>query len=177
MVTTWDKLWPPEIDWMDPYLNLSTFPNRIINALIAGDQMKTKFLYRSEPKWGRFVTYYFSSDHANAYYLEHYANRNETLYLCFPHFPRLDLVKEYIAAGNKIARYFKYKENMFDGWTKEQEGEWSYIWSTYGGTRLVVALSAVGIIGLVGTIGKWVFSLCRQIYFLGRKQYFLLGGW
>ena len=116
--------------------------------------MKTKLLYRSEPKWGRFVTYYFSGDYADAYYLEHYATRNESLFLCFPHFPRLNVVKDYIAAGNKIVACFKYELDMFDGWTKIEEGEWSYIWSTYGGLRLVIALSAVGIIALAGSIGN-----------------------
>ena len=139
---------------MDPYLNLSSFPNRIIDALIAGDKMKTKLLYRSEPKWGRFVTYYFSGEYADSYYSEHYASRNETLYLCFPHFPRLDLVKDYIAAGNQIVGCFKYEVDMFDGWTKEEDGDWDYTWSTYGGLRLVIALLAVGLIALAGSIGN-----------------------
>ena len=106
-------------------------------------------------KWGRCVTYYFTAEHADKYYLEHYATRNDTLVLCFPYFPtRLDLYRNYVAASQQILYCFKYIQGMFDDLFREEQGEWGYIWSTFGGLNLITALSVVGLITFTGLKGN-----------------------
>ena len=153
-MATWNKPWPPEIDWMDPYLNFSSLPKETIEKLIVGDKMKTKIVYQENRKWGRRVDYYFTAEHSDAYYREHYASRNETLVLCYPYFPvRLDLYRSYVAANQQILYCFIYKQGMFKEWLREEQGDWSYIWSTFGGLHLITALSVVGLITFTGLQG------------------------
>ena len=64
------------------------------------------------------------------------------------------MARLFVSKGGRIVRCFNYKEGLFDGWMKEEEGDWGYIWSTFGGLRLVVALSAVGLITLTGLNGN-----------------------
>ena len=139
---------------MDPCLNLSYLSKNTLDGLILGNKMKTKLIYLSEPKWGTTVLFYFTGITAEQYVKKH-AIQNKTLFLCDPYFPtRFDLCKDYAAAGHSMIDCFEYKKGMFDGWMKLEDGDWSHIWSTYGGVRLIIALSAVGLITLTGVKGN-----------------------
>ena len=154
-VTSWNKPWPPEIDWFDPYLNLTSLSKKMIDGIILGDKLKKNTLYRTDSYWGRLVIWTMNPELSDEHYFQHYANKNRTMFVCRALFPtRMDLARLFISKGGRIVNCFDYQVGLFDGWMKEEEGDWSYIWSTFGGTRLVAALSVVGLITLIGLNGN-----------------------
>ena len=162
-MTSWNKPWPPEIDWFDPYLNLSSLSQKMIDGIILGDKLKKNTLYRTDSYWGRLVIWTMNPQLADQYYFQHYTNTNRTMFVCRALFPtRMDLAQLFVSKGGRIVRCFDYEVGLFDGWMKEEEGDWSYIWRTFGGTRLVAALSVVGLITLIGLNGNNLFRYCHS---------------
>ena len=144
-VTSWNKPWPPEIDWFDPYLNLSSLSRKMLDGIILGDKLRKSTLYRMDSYWGREVIWMINPELADQHYFQHYVNTNRTMFVCGARFPtRMDLAQLFVSKGGQIVICFNYEVGMFADWMKEEQGDWSYIWSTYGGTGLVAALSMVG---------------------------------
>ena len=86
-LTSWEKPWPPEIDFLNHYVNLSSYHPIIWEALTFGYRTTkySKYFYTSE--WGCIMMFQYDSDLADDYYLAHYANKtmyttysNETRY-------------------------------------------------------------------------------------------------
>ena len=96
-LTSWNKPWPPEIDWLDSYINLSSYPTIVLEALAVGYRTSkySKYFYTSE--WGCAMIFQLDAELADAYYIEHYASTNDTKYICTPRIPmRPDLRKKYM---------------------------------------------------------------------------------
>ena len=51
-LTSWDKPWPPEIDWLDPYVNLSSLPPDVLDGLFNGFRVTRLANYLSNPDIG-----------------------------------------------------------------------------------------------------------------------------
>ena len=127
----------------------------MIDGIILGDKLKKNTLYRTDSYWGRLVIWTMNPELADKHYFQHYASTNRTMFVCRALFPtRMDLSRLFVSKGGRIVNCFDYEVGLFDGWMKEEEGDWSYIWSTFGGARLVAALSVVRLITLIGLNGN-----------------------
>ena len=135
----------------------------MIDGLILGDKLKKNTLYRTDSYWGRLVIWTMNPELSDKHYFQHYAKTNRTMFVCRALFPmRIDLARLFVSEGGRLVHCVDYEERLFDGWMKEKEGDWGYICSKFGGLRLVVALSAVGLITLIGFNGNKIYLL--QIY-------------
>ena len=76
-VTTWGYPWPPQIHWLDPYLNLSSFSQEIIDAIVLGDKLKKEIRNYSDSYYGYLIDFRTDGDLADAYYNKYYANSTE----------------------------------------------------------------------------------------------------
>ena len=101
--TSWYKPWPPEIDFLNSYVNLSLYHYTILDAIFIGYKITTFAKYYANSEWGCILMFPWDPDLADAYYLEYYANSNETLVICTPHIPvRPDLRRKMIEFHNNI---------------------------------------------------------------------------
>ena len=127
----------------------------MIDGIILGNKLKKNTLYRTDSYWGRLVIWTMNPELSDEHYFQHYASTNKTMFVCRALFPmRMDLARLFVSKGGRIVNCFHYEVGLFDGWMKEEEGDWSYFWSTFGGARLVAALSVVGLITVVGLNGN-----------------------
>ena len=156
-VALWDKPWPPEIDRLDQYLNLSYLPPKIIDGIILGDKLKEDVKYFKDYKWGYMVMFKINAALADAYYVENYASANKTMFLCTPSFP----TNTYLLKGSgirrsrRLANCGKYRMGMFEGQCDKWR-DWGYIWKTFGGLPLLAAMVAVTVITLTGLLGEFL---------------------
>ena len=156
-LTTWDKPWIPELDWLNPYLNLSMYEDRRLDGLAVGYKITKYARYQFSSYWGCILSFRWDVELADAYYFEHYANTNETMPLCSPFIPmQPDLfIRQY-------RMYTKYSllfcGSYWPGLLKEiyQQGDLSYIWNTSGGVPLRIALVVAAIIIITGGLGKYL---------------------
>ena len=152
-LTSWNKPWAPELDWLDSYVNLSSHPQSTLDGLFTAYTLTTYSKYYYGTRSGCFVQFPIDYKLTYAYYSKHYENTNESLYLCIPSFPEnREVLKEYIKKFNPIICFYYVREILESAF---RGGEWGFIWSTYGGTALITALSAAGLIILIGLIGQY----------------------
>ena len=146
----WNKPWPPEINWLDPYFNLSAVSQEIIDGIALGNRF-TKFIRNaSSSRFGWYAAIKINHDLADSYYIQHYMNTNKTMFVCVPIFGRMNLMIAYYPR-----EFWANSRNYTLGIFKSRE-DWSYIFSdAYGGVRLKLALSAVGVIAATGLFGKF----------------------
>ena len=147
----WDDPWPQEIDWLDPYFNLSAVSQEILDGIALGNRF-TKFIRNdSSPKFGWYAAIKINHNLADSYYIKHYMHTNKTMFMCVPYFGKWNFVIAYGWVDCK-----NYTLGKFKG-----EGDWSYIFSdAYGGVRLKLALMAVGFIAITGLFGKFLTVSC-----------------
>ena len=86
-LTTWNKPWPPEIDFLNSYVNLSSYHPIILEALTTGFRITKYAKYFSNTEFGCILKFPMDPDLADAYYLEHYSDTNNTVYVCTPNIP------------------------------------------------------------------------------------------
>ena len=80
-LTSWNEAWPPEIDWLDSYVNLSSYHPAVLEAITFGFQVTNYSKYFSSFEWGCIIMFQMDPDLADAYYIEHYSNANNTVYI------------------------------------------------------------------------------------------------
>ena len=153
---SWNKPWPPEIDWLDPYVDLSAYSQKEWKGLAVGVRMvKTpKFSYRSE--YGCRLNFNWDIELSQKYYLENYANKtNETMFVCGPHV---------VLDESKREQYGKIYWNI-SCWTYRgigilevfyQRGTWSYLWDT-SGDDLLAKMIVAGLINIIGFFGELLY--------------------
>ena len=96
-MTTWNKPWPPEIDWLYSYVNLSTYHPIVLEALAVGCRITKHSKYFSSSEWGCILQFPMDPELGDEYYMNHYADTNNTMYICTPYIPvRLDRPKKYV---------------------------------------------------------------------------------
>ena len=148
--TSWDHPWPEHIHWLDPYLNLSSFPQEIIDAIVLGDKLAREILNQTLYDYGYMISFRTDSDLADAHYKKYYANSTENMLVCAPWFPiLLSKVPEHMTKLD-LAYCFNYTLGMLD-W-RNRKGQWKYMWTTfkYKMTSMFVLAGAVCITGVFG---------------------------
>ena len=140
------------INWFDKSMNLSTLSKDVLAELFTGYRVTKYRKYYSSSDWGCFLMFPLDSDLADAYFLEHYANRNKTMLMCTPYF---QIVKEqqYVVKVFSMIVCFNYKLGMLKAWFERVK--WRCVWDTFGGFPIVMSLSVAAVITLSGVFGKW----------------------
>ena len=156
---TWDKPWAPEIDWLDPYYNLSTVSQEIIDGIILGSKF-TKYISNvSSPSYEWVAAVKINHDLADSYYNKHYMNTNRTMFICAPELGgRMDILLDYYTV-EWLAYCVNYQLGIY-----RNRGDWSFVWSTFGGVPLKVAMSAVVLIAITGLLGEFLLFLLQNIH-------------
>ena len=135
-------------------MNLSTLFEDVLTGLFTGYRVTKYAKYYSSSVLGCFLMFPLDYDLADAYFLEHYANRNKTMLMCTPYFP-IGKEQKYDAKVFSLIVCFNYELGMLELWYKR--GKWSYVCDTFGGFRLVMSLSAAAVITLFAC-----FVACTQ---------------
>ena len=151
-ITSWDKPWIPELDWLNSYINLSSYDQNTLDGLAIGYKLSTSTRYMESSHRGCYLTFHWDAELADAYYFEHYNNTNKTMLLFAPNIPmRPDTFKILSKFYHLIIR-MPYRPGLL----KEmyQERDMGYLWSTYGGVRLRIALVAADLITIIGVFDK-----------------------
>ena len=125
-VTTWVYPWPPQMHWLDHYMNLSSLLPLELDGLILGDRLKTEISNRSNADLGWVVTFILNGDFLDAYYYKHYANNTESMVICQPFISKLELK---IISRNYIIVCYNYAPGYLD--IILRLGECEYMWNTY----------------------------------------------
>ena len=107
------------------------------------------------------------SDLADAYFLEHYANRNKTMLMCTPYF-QIVKQQQYVVKVFSLIVCFNYKLGMLKAWFERVK--WRCVWDTFGGFPVVMLLSVAAVITLSGVFGKW--GLFVLLFFFFKKKTF-----
>ena len=153
-ITSWDKPWIPELDWLNSYRNLSTYDQNVLDALAVGYKVSKYTKYRGTSKWGCFLTFRWDEELAHAYYLEHFNNTNETLLLMAPNFPVRPGVSEELSKRRLSSSILglRYRPGIIKEWY--QQVEFGYIWRA-NGVRIRLALAAAVLISIIGVFGEY----------------------
>ena len=150
-VTTWEYLWPPNLHYLDEYLNLSSFLPIHIEGLILGDKLKAEYFNDSDPNFGWKVLWLLDADKLDEYYYKHYANNTESMILCTPFFTRKH-------GNTPVNGFFKLHFVLCYNYTPGgldnmlRLSDWEYMWKTnkYPMSAMFSLAAAVFIAGLFG---------------------------
>ena len=105
---TLDKQWPPEIDWFDPYFNLSAVSQDIIDGLVLGNKFTISIANVSSPFYEWVAAVRINHDLADSYYTKHYMSTNKTMFICAPELGgRMDILLDYYTV--EFLAYYYYK--------------------------------------------------------------------
>ena len=151
-VTTWGHPWPPQIHWLDPYLNLSSYSQEIIDGIVLGDKLKKEIRNYSHSLFGWIIDIRADGDLTDAHYNKYYANNTENMFICYPKFAQF-MDKLYRPLTKlEIARCGNYTAGIWD-WQKRQ-GQWKYMWKVlkYRIMGMFALAAAVSITGVFGEI-------------------------
>ena len=160
-LTLLNKPWPPEIDWLNSYVNLSTYHHSVLEALAAGYRTTkySKYFYTSE--WGCIMMFQWDAELTDDYYLEHYADTNNTMYICSPRIPmRPDLRRKY--AETHPNTYSMVMCGSYQlGYLKRfyQQRHSSYIFGADYPIQNRIYLIVTAIITITGVFGEYRQSL------------------
>ena len=155
-ITTWDKTWPSEIDWLNSYINLSSYPQIALEGLTVGYKTTKYAKYFTSSRWGCVMMFKWDAESADSYYLEHYGNTNRTMVICTPHIPMRpdhfrNKVNTHTLKSMVICNYYQlgYLKWLY------QQGDLGYIWRISGDVPLRVALVVAGMITITGVVGEY----------------------
>ena len=68
-ITAWDKTWPLEIDWLNSYVNLSSYPQAALEGLTIGYQTTKYAKYFTSSRWGCVMMFKWDAESVDSYYL------------------------------------------------------------------------------------------------------------
>ena len=153
-LTTLNKPWPPEIDWLDSYVNLSSFPLEVSEGLFLPYKLTKQSKYYSDPDTGCWMYFILDFELTHKHFLEFYANSNKTMVVCTPTVPmRPDVLGKWTKHDNPLVQCYNYellirsrssyKSNWYDIWNSDVKFELS----------LTVAVAMLIILtGLTGSV-------------------------
>ena len=85
--TTWNEPWHPEIDWLDSYVNMSSFSQDILDGLFLGYRLSKRDKYFFRGEYGCWILFEFDIEVIQAHYLKYYADTNQSMLFCTPNIP------------------------------------------------------------------------------------------
>ena len=151
-LTTWNKPWRSEIEWLDSYVNLSSFPEGVLEGLFTGYRLskREKYFFRGED--GCWMEFKFDIELTQEYYLKYYADTNKSMLLCTPYIPmKPDVYKAWTEQENSLVWCFHYYLGLLE--KLYRQGKFQYVWNS-GTLAMYLAVSAAIVIILSGLIGK-----------------------
>ena len=167
-LTTWDKPRPPEIDFLNSYVNLSSYHPIALQGLAIGYKTMKHAKYFASSKWGCKLMFPIDPDLADACYHDHHTNSNHTLFICTPHIPaRPDLRRKMIELTNNIYSMLGcdiYKLGYYK--SLHELSQWSYIFSSKFPLESLIYAVMAYLTAVIGIFGKY----CTLPF----AQYFLL---
>ena len=156
-ITSWEKPWIPELDWLNSYINLSIYDQIVLDGLAVGYKVSKYTKYMASSKWGCFLRFQWDAELADAYYFEHYNNTNETMLLISPYIPMRPesfkkLYKIYTSNHMIWITWMYYRPGLL----KEiyQQGDISFIWKV-SGVDMRMAFVAALVITIIGVFGEY----------------------
>ena len=153
-LTLWNKPWPPEIDFFDSYLNLSSFSQNALDGLFLGYRVSNREEYTFSRRSGCWIEFKFDIKLTQEHYLKYYADTNQSMLLCTPYIPmRPDIYRALIEQGYSLLSCVYYHLGLLE--TIYGQGNFKYIWNS-GNLELYLAVSAAIVIILSGLIGKFM---------------------
>ena len=145
--------WPPHIHWLDPYLDLSSFSQEIIDAIVLGDKLKKEIRNFSESCCGWWVQFRTDGDLADAYYNKYYANSTENMLMCTPSFVQFRNKALIPYTNLDLANCVNYTAGMWD-WQK-RKAQWKYMWKHLK-YRMMGMFALAGAVSITGVFGEIV---------------------
>ena len=156
-LTTWNKPWSPDIDWMNSLFNLSSLPANIVEGLFLGFRLTKHPKYFFQSHTGCWLRFKYDIELTQSHYLEHYANTSSPMLLCTPNVPmRPDTFRDWTENQNPLLGCFNYYLGVLE--VKYGESNWNYIW-THETLGLSLAFAAAMVIFLSGIIGESHFLI------------------
>ena len=151
-LTSWDKPWSPEIDWMNSYVNLSSFSEELLEGLFVGYRLSKRKKYFFQGENGCWMEFKFDIELTQAHYLKYYADTNKSMLLCTPYIPmRPDVFEAWTKRDNSLVRCYNYYLGLLE--KLYRQGKFKYVWNS-GTLAMYLAVSAAILIILSGLIGK-----------------------
>ena len=151
-LTTWNKPWPPDIDWLDSYVNLSSLSQDVLDGLFLGYGFSNREDYRFDIESGCWIEFKFDIELTQAHYLKYYAHTNKNMLLCTPYIPmRPDVYRAWIEQDYSLGRCYNYYLGLLE--ELYGLGNFKDIWNS-GNLGMYLAVSAAILIILSGLIGK-----------------------
>ena len=160
-LSSWNKPWPPEIDWLDSYLNFSSLSDGVLQGLFLGYRLSKRENYFYRGEYDCWIEFKFDIELTQDHYLKYHAHTNKSMFLCSPYVPmRPDIYRAWTEQGSS----FVLCNNYYLGFLEELygQGNLKYIWSS-GGQGLYLAVSAATIIILIGLFGKQIRNVCLKV--------------
>ena len=156
-LTSWYKPWPPEIDWLDSYVNLSSYHPIVLEGLTVGYRTTIYAKYFTSSEWGCLMMFPMDADLVDSYYLEHYGDTNDTKYICTPYIPvRPDLRKkmaETLSSVNYMIRCNIYQLRFLK--RLYQVHHWSYVFTADYPVVSHIYNIVIVLIGITGLLGEF----------------------
>ena len=154
-LTSWNKPWAPEIDWLNSYINLSYYVHFALDALAVGYRTTKYAKYFYSADWGCYMAFPIDAELADAYYLEHFENTNDTKYICTPTVPmrpdiRRKMVETYPSGYASLIGCFVYKLGFFKELYKR-----SYFFSADYPTEKRIFSTTVSLLAFIGVFGEY----------------------
>ena len=158
-LTRWNKPWPPEINWLDFYVNLSSLSEDVLEGLFIGFTVTKHAKYLIQSHTGCWMEFHFDVNLTKAHYMKHYANKNKTMILCRPNVPmRPDVYRDWTEHHYSLISCIQYELGALE--ELYGQGNWIYIWKSDKKLELSIAFSTAMLIILLGLVGKYnKFSL------------------
>ena len=128
-LTIWDKAWPPEIDFLDSYVNLSSYHPIVLDGLTVGHRISKNAKYFANSEWGCIMMFPMDLDLADDYYLMHHSDTNSTMLKCYS-----------IWFGD-LKRHYQFSH-------------WSYVFSSHLPVWQRINLIASALITVTGVFGE-----------------------
>ena len=166
-LTSWDKPWLPEIDFLNSYLNLSSYHPNILELLALAHRSTKYSKYFENSEWGCLLMFQMDSDLIDAHYMKYFAGTNDTFYICAPRVPvRPDMRRKY-------AQMYPDTYSMIrcyvvqPGFLKRhyQFGHWQHIFLNLS-VEWRIFLIADTIIAIIGIFGEYhnvrLIEFCTQ---------------
>ena len=160
-LTLRNKPWPPEIDFFDSYLNLSSFSQDVLDGLFLGYRVSNREEYLFRRRSGCWIEFKFDIELTQEHYLKYYANTNKSMLLCTPYIPmRPDIYRSLIEQDYSLLSCGNYHLGLLEA--LYGRGNFKYIWNSET-LQLSFAVSAAILIVFSGLFGKWMVHLNKLL--------------